>query len=110
MEQQVSPTARLCPFSTVPVYSGEDLDFLRETVAHVPFAVHSDLMSDSGSGAPYFWCTRHHRVETEADVCPAVYVLGPYSSRADAESALQTVQERNEAWDEEDRRWAGEEK
>ena len=88
----------------------EDADFLRETVAHGRFAVHSDLVSDSGSGAQYFWCTRHHRVETEADVCPAVYVLGPYPSRSDAERALQTVEERNEVWDEEDARWAGEEK
>jgi len=67
-------------------------------------------MSDSGSGTEYYWCTRHHRVETQADICPAMYVLGPYGSKADAENALQSVQERNEAWDEEDRRWAGEER
>lgn len=84
--------------------------FLCETVALGRFAVHSDPMSDSGRGTEYFWCTRHHRVETEADVCPARYVLGPYRSKADAEHALQTVQERNEVWDEEDRRWAGEER
>lgn len=67
-------------------------------------------MSDSGSGGPYFWCTRHHRVESEADVCPATFVLGPYPSAADAGNALQTVQERNEAWEAEDARWAGEDK
>jgi uncharacterized protein YegP (UPF0339 family) len=39
-----------------------------------------------------------------------VYVLGPYRSKADAENALQSVQERNEVWDAEDRRWAGEER
>ena len=66
-------------------------------------------MSDSGRGTGHFWCTRHHRVETDADVCPAGYVLGPYRSAADAEHALQRVQERNEAWDAEDARWAGEE-
>jgi hypothetical protein len=66
-------------------------------------------MSDSGRGAEYFWCTRHHRVETDDNVCPAVYVLGPYASSADAENALQRVQERNAAWDAEDARWAGEE-
>ena len=66
-------------------------------------------MSNSGSGAQYFWCTRHHRVETEADVCPAVYVLGPYPTHSDAARALQTVEDRNEAWDEEDRPgWGGE--
>ncbi|MEV4769235.1 hypothetical protein [Micromonospora humida] len=70
--------------------------------------VHSDLMNDSGSGGHYYWCTRHHRVETDADVCPAKHVLGPYPSAADAENALQKVQERNEAWEAEDARWAGE--
>lgn len=68
------------------------------------------LMSDSGRGAHYYWCTRHHRVETDADVCPARHVLGPYASAADAENALQRVQERNEAWDAEDARWAGEDR
>jgi hypothetical protein len=96
-------------FRGTRVYSGGLADFLRETVALGRFAVHSDLMSNSGSDAEYFWCTRHNRVETEADVCPAVYVLGPYPTRSDAERALQTVQDRNEVWDEEDRRWAGEE-
>ncbi|MDG4788959.1 hypothetical protein O7626_24025 [Micromonospora sp. WMMD1102] len=67
-------------------------------------------MSDSGSDVRYFWCIRHHRVETSADVCPARYVLGPYVSAADAEQALQRVQQRNEAWDAEDARWAGEER
>ncbi|WDZ84488.1 hypothetical protein [Micromonospora cathayae] len=65
-------------------------------------------MSDSGRGANHYWCTRHHRVESEADVCPAKFVLGPYPSAADAANALQTVQERNEAWEAEDARWAGE--
>ncbi|GAB3985235.1 hypothetical protein GCM10027615_74870 [Plantactinospora veratri] len=72
--------------------------------------MHSYPMSDSGSDVQYFWCIRHHRVETGADVCPARYVLGPYASGADAEQALQRVQQRNEAWDAEDARWAGEER
>lgn len=67
-------------------------------------------MSDSGSGTQYFWCIRHHRVETGADVCAARYVLGPYHSAADAEHALERVRERNEAWEAEDARWAGEER
>ncbi|MER7169431.1 hypothetical protein [Micromonospora sp. NPDC000207] len=65
-------------------------------------------MSDSGRDGSYFWCTRHHRVETGEDTCPARHVLGPYSSAADAENALQNVQDRNEAWEAEDARWAGE--
>jgi hypothetical protein len=81
---------------------------LGESVAHGRFAVHSDVMSISGNGGRYFWCLRHHRVETDADICAARYVLGPYGSAADAERALERVQERNEAWETEDRRWAGE--
>ncbi|MTK05156.1 hypothetical protein FF096_24640 [Micromonospora sp. CP22] len=73
------------------------------------FRVHSDAMSDSGRGR-YYWCTRHHRVETGADVCPARHVLGPYGSAADAENALQQVRERNEAWEAEDARWTGEDR
>ena len=71
---------------------------------------HSDLMNDSGSGARYYWCTRHHRVETDTDACPARHLLGPYSSASDAENALRLVEQRNEAWDAEDARWAGEER
>lgn len=66
-------------------------------------------MSNSGSGAPYYWCVRHHRVETEETACRAADRLGPYDSAADAEGALERVRLRNEAWDKEDARWAGEE-
>jgi hypothetical protein len=65
-------------------------------------------MSIGGNGGRYFWCLRHHRVETDADICAARYVLGPYQSAADAEHALERVRERNEAWDADDARWAGE--
>jgi hypothetical protein len=83
--------------------------FSPETVAAGRFAVHSDAMTDSGHGGPYFWCTRHNRVETETDVCPARHVLGPYASAAEATNALEKVRQRNEAWEAEDARWAGEE-
>jgi hypothetical protein len=65
-------------------------------------------MSISGIGGRHFWCLRHNRVETGADVCAARYVLGPYQSVSDAEHALERVRERNEAWDADDARWAGE--
>ncbi|NLU77372.1 hypothetical protein HCA58_02990 [Micromonospora sp. HNM0581] len=65
-------------------------------------------MGDSGRGR-YYWCTRHHRVESGVDVCPARHVLGPYDSVADAENALQQVRDRNEAWEAEDARWTGDE-
>lgn len=47
-----------------------------------------------------FWfCTKHHTVETDETMCPAIDRLGPYASHAEAERALQTAEERNEAWD-----------
>lgn len=66
-------------------------------------------MSDSGR-ASYHWCLRHRRVETEADKCPAKFLLGPYPTEAGAENALRTVRDRNEAWEAEDARWAGEDR
>lgn len=64
-------------------------------------------MSNSGGG-PYYWCLRHSRVETDADVCPATVTMGPYGSVAEAEQALARVAERNEQLDAEDARWSGE--
>ena len=81
-----------------------------ETVALGRFSVHSVLMSDSGpGGGGYFWCLRHQRVESGADLCAAKYRLGPYDSKAEAEQALQRVSDRNEEWEAEDARWTGEE-
>ncbi len=68
----------------------------------------SNLMSGSGSGHRYYWCLRHNRVETEANMCAAVHRLGPYQSASEAERALDRVAERNEEWAAEDARWAGE--
>jgi hypothetical protein len=64
-------------------------------------------MSSSGAGQ-YYWCLSHRRVETDADKCSAVNRLGPYTSAADAQHALERVAERNAAWDAEDERWHGE--
>jgi hypothetical protein len=91
------------------VYCGIHSDFLRESVAHGRFAVHSDVMSNSGSGARYYWCVRHRRVETDQTACRAADRLGPYDSAAEAEGALERVRARNEELDAEDARWAGEE-
>ncbi len=68
----------------------------------------SNDMSNSGSGGRYFWCLRHHRVETEADKCVAVDRLGPFGSAEEARNALDKVAERNAAWEAEDTRWSGE--
>ena len=69
--------------------------------------MHSDVMSNSGGG-PYYWCLRHNRVETDANVCPASRTMGPYDTRSEAEQALARVAERNEQLDAEDARWTGE--
>jgi hypothetical protein len=51
----------------------------------------------------YFYCMEHHTVEPE-EGCRAADRLGPYQTREEAEHALEKVQERNEAWDN-DPRW-----
>ena len=47
----------------------------------------------------YWFCVKHHRVETRENLCPSRHRLGPYPSAAEAERALEKTQERNEAWD-----------
>ena len=51
-------------------------------------------MSDS----EYWFCLTHHTVEG-VDGCRSKDRLGPYSSAAEAERALDKVAERNEEWD-----------
>lgn len=46
----------------------------------------------------YFFCLKHHAVEGE-DGCRAKDRLGPYETEAEAARALDKVEERNEAWD-----------
>jgi hypothetical protein len=53
----------------------------------------------------YFWCTSHHAVELDEDVCRAEVRLGPYPTREAAEHALESVRERNARLDAEDRAW-----
>ena len=81
--------------------------FCAESVALVGFAVHSVVMSSSSAGQ-YYWCLKHSRVESDANLCPSVERLGPYGTEAEAARALDLVAERNEAWDAEDERWNGE--
>jgi hypothetical protein len=78
-----------------------------EKLALERFTVHSDDMS-KGGGEHYYWCLRHNRVETDADVCPAASTMGPYGTAAEAEQALSRVAERNRQLDAEDERWTGE--
>jgi hypothetical protein len=62
-------------------------------------------MADDGA---FYWCIDHHAVEGR-DGCRAEVRLGPYPTREAAEHALQTVQERNEKADAEDRAWEDDE-
>ncbi len=52
----------------------------------------------------YYFCLDHHTVESE-DGCRAAERLGPYTSREEAERALEKVQQRNEEWDN-DPKWS----
>ncbi|MGI8867963.1 MAG: hypothetical protein ACR2F6_03685 [Mycobacteriales bacterium] len=46
----------------------------------------------------WFYCLKHQRVEG-VDGCKASDRLGPYPTRDAAEHALEGVEQRNEAWD-----------
>jgi len=48
--------------------------------------------------AEYWFCLKHHRVEG-VEGCRNADRLGPYPSEAAAARALETVEERNEAWE-----------
>ena len=48
--------------------------------------------------AEYWYCLTHHAVEGE-DGCKSADRLGPYPTEAEAARALEKVEERNEAWD-----------
>ena len=55
---------------------------------------------------PWFWCMKHNTVEP-VEGCAERHRLGPYASEQEAARALDKVEERNEAWDN-DPRWADE--
>ena len=46
----------------------------------------------------YWYCLKHHAVEPR-EGCKNADRLGPYPTREDASRALEKVQQRNEAWD-----------
>jgi hypothetical protein len=53
----------------------------------------------------FYWCLKHNTVESGDNLCRSDERLGPFPTRAAAERALETVRERNESWDAEDKRW-----
>lgn len=54
----------------------------------------------------WFWCLRHQRVEHESERDDIENSLGPYPSEEAARNWRDRVEKRNEAWEEEDERWA----
>jgi len=59
-------------------------------------------MSDAQA---YWWCTDHATVEKDGTRCRAEVRLGPYPTSAAAQQAVQSVHERNDRLDAEDRAW-----
>jgi hypothetical protein len=60
------------------------------------------------SATQWYWCLTHQRAETVADRDDPDNSLGPYSSEEAARDWKATSEARNQAWDEEDERWEGE--
>jgi hypothetical protein len=56
----------------------------------------------SATQGPWWFNTRHMRVEPADTGSPGKDLLGPYATREEAEHALDKVHERNEAWDKQD--------
>ncbi len=50
----------------------------------------------------WWYCVKHKTVESDEVACKAVDRLGPYSSRQEAEGALDRVAQRNAAWEAEE--------
>ena len=58
-----------------------------------------------GRTTAWYYCLRHHTVEPEG-VCKATDRLGPYPDPDAAAHALETLREREERLEAEDRQWA----
>lgn len=64
-------------------------------------------MTDSGVGERKFWFNLTTGQVEEGQQSPWDQVMGPYATREDAARALDIARERNEAWDDDDRGWKG---
>ena len=56
-----------------------------------------------GKPGEWYYCLKHRKVE-EGPECPAKDRFGPYSTRGEAEHAMETARERNLQW-QNDPRW-----
>lgn len=52
----------------------------------------------------WYWCLEHDRAE-QGRVCRAASRMGPYESAEEAARWKERVEERNDAWDDEDEEW-----
>lgn len=55
----------------------------------------------------WYWCLTHDRPEPEDERDDVENSLGPYPTEEGARNWREKVEARNEAWEEEDDRWAG---
>ena len=55
----------------------------------------------------YYWCLQHETVERER-TCRAATRLGPYDTPEEARGWRERTEARDDAWEEADRRWHGE--
>jgi hypothetical protein len=56
----------------------------------------------------WYWCLQHKAAEPASSACPPDRRLGPYPSRDAAEHWKDTVDARNDAWEQADKDWEGE--
>jgi hypothetical protein len=52
--------------------------------------------------AHYWFCVKHHAVESGEDICPPIDRLGPFDTEDEAARALELAERRNEEWGAED--------
>jgi hypothetical protein len=57
----------------------------------------------------WYWDLRKNRAVRASERGPGEDVMGPYDTKEDAEHWREKVEARNEAWEQADREWAGEE-
>lgn len=55
----------------------------------------------------WYWCLAHEQVEPADSGCANDQRMGPYPSPEAAAHWKDKVEQRNQAWEEEDERWEG---
>ena len=65
-------------------------------------------MSDQDSNVEWYFDLKRNIAVPGNERGPGDQVMGPYSSKSAAENWKSTVELRNDAWDEDDKQWDGE--